>query len=98
MKMTHKSWWYLFGVVAGPYFLLVFLLRAFELMPLDTGLGIDLGHWIWFSLVVSLATGVSFIWRLPLHWFLRLDFSVLYIVFVGYSLIMMANNFAANFS
>lgn len=98
MKTSEKSWWFLFGVIFAPYVLLVVLLEGYWGMRLDLRLNLDLRLWIWVSWALSLAAGVVSVWRLPLHWFLRLDISVLYVLFVGYSLIMAADRFAASLS
>ena len=98
MKIADRSWWFLIGVVFAPVFLLVTLLQSYWLMRLDLRFDLDLHNWIWFTLAMSLAVGLGFVWRLPIHWFLRLDISVLYALFAGYWLLMAANRFAANLS
>ena len=94
MRAESCSWWFLLGAICLPFALTVLLLNCYQWMKLD----IDLRVWIWSTLAVSVVAGVICIWRLPLHWILRLDLTVFYIPLMGYSLIAAAGRFAASLS
>lgn len=88
-RIAQRSWWFLLGVTFAPYITLVVLLECGWLLRLDEEL--DLLTWYRLACLISVASGILCIWRTPLHWFLRLDFSVLYFLFVGYSLLILAD-------
>jgi hypothetical protein len=92
MRVAAKSWWFLPGVICLPYLVLVLLLTCYQLIDLD------LRTWLWASVAISVGAGAVCIWRLPIHWFLRLDATLIYVPCIGYSLVCAADRFAANLS